>query len=533
MIPALLLLDEGTAGPTGPGAFLVEDGSALLLESGSALVLQAGASTPVPVPIPAGEWLLLEDGDALLLESGDVVEIELPFTPGDLLLLESGYLLLLESGDALLTEGVPYRPPREEMPGPLPDYAGVHVALGYYPPGTELSAWDSAEWDDVLALWEGDAPLRDISCDVLSVTWTQGRDQPLDRFRTGTCTVVVDDPTGALSPWATAPDAGAYATIRPGIDLVVWVELLDGSRIDRFTGIVDAIDDDWDPDPSLDGPHRVTFQALDYLQDLAAFDGYELPPSGAGETTGARLGRIVANAECRRPTNFDSGSVTVQETTLAKNALDEAGLVVDTERGAFWCDRSGVLQFRDRNGLVDDPRYTTVQAIFGERPGDGELCYATIGLATDQAKIRNVVTISRAGGTAVTRSDLDSRAMFGARTYQRLDLIHEDDAESAVIADQVVATFAFADSRVEKLGLDVVAHPDQLATILDLDVLDLIEVRRRSRGVQIVADLQVERISETITADAWTIDLATFSAATVFDVARWDSDLWDSGLWGY
>ena len=243
---------------------------------------------------------------------------------------------------------------------------------------------------------------------------------------------------------------------------------------------------------------------------------------------------MLANAGYGRPIDLDGGTVTVQETTLAKNALDEVGMVVDTERGAFWCDRSGVLQFRDRNGLVSDPDYTSVQAIFGERPGDGEVCYSDVRLVSDASKIRNVVTISRAGGSARPRTDdPDSIALYGPRTYRRLDLIHETDGESAVIADEILDVFAYADNRITALRVDLAAHPVDVDTVLDLDVLHLIEVRRRTTGVQIVAELQIQAISETITPSEWTIDFSTFSAETVFDVGRWDLANWDEGLWGY
>lgn len=431
--------------------------------------------------------------------------------------------------------------PRPLGIGPL-DLAEVHVELGYYEQGSDVSLWNVAQWDTAGAKWQGAAPLHDISCDVLSVSIVQGRDQPLDRFRTGTATVLVDDPDGTLSPWSTASVPGTYATIRPGIDLVVWVDILGGGAppYPRFRGVVDSITDEWpEPSPDLDAPHRVTFHALDYLQDLAAYDGVELAPAGAGETTGNRIGRILNNAGFARESDVDAGTVTVQATTLAKNALDEAGLTVDTERGALWVDRDGVLQFRDRNGLVDNPAYTTVQAVFGEAGGgggeiEGEVCYSDVKLISDASKIRNIVTVAREGGTATTQIDQTSRALYGPRTYRRLDLIHDTDAESVVIADEMLDQFAYADNRVGALVVDLVAHPVDLDAVLPLDVLYLIELHRLSRGVQIVAELQIQAITERITPDTWEIEFSTFQAANVFSVARWDTFAqWDVGLWGY
>lgn len=422
--------------------------------------------------------------------------------------------------------------------GPVEGF-NVYVTLGYYPEGSPIARWDVALWDTAAAVWQGAPPDVDVSCQVIDVRITRGRDQPLDRFRTGTCTVTINDPLGEFSPWRTAPDPAQYATVRPGITLAVWVLDADGtSHRPRFAGRVDSIVDSWPmASPDLDAPHRVTFMASDFLADLAVFDGVESPPAGAGELSGARIGRVLANARYTGPTSVDPGTVTLQATTLAKNALDECGMVNDTERGAFFCDAAGVITFRDRNGLVGDEHYTTVQAVFGEHPEDfgdlTEMCYDEIRLASDGTKIRNLVTIAREGGTAVTVSDDTSRALYGTATFRRLDLIHTNDAESAVIANDQLQQFAYAANRVESLRTSAVVHPDNLAKLLVLDVLWLIEVRRRTRGFQVIAQLQIQGIEETISADAWTFTFRTFAASDVFGVARWDRGAWDSALWGY
>lgn len=409
-----------------------------------------------------------------------------------------------------------------------------HVALGYYPEGGDVSRWDLARWDTAAAQWQGAAPLDDVTCDVLSLSLREGRDLPLERFRPGTATLVLDDPEGKYSPWRTAPEPNTFATIRVGIDLVVWVDVpAESESFRRFRGIVETIEDNF---PDEGERQTVTFHAVDYLGLLGAFDGVEQVAVGAGELTGARLARIANNAGYIGPTRFDAGTVAVQATTLARNALDESGVVVDTELGAYWCDRDGVLIFRDRNGIVTDPRYTAIQAIFGdeESSADDEICYAEITLSSDTDKIENVVSIANAGGTAVTRSDPTSVSLFRPRTFQRFDLIHVDPAESAAIAQRHLDFYAYASNRVEELAVDLLAMTnEQRCTVLALDTLWRIQVRRRATGYQVVADLQIQGMTETISAEAWRITFRTFSATAVFNVARWDGDLWDVGLWGY
>lgn len=417
-----------------------------------------------------------------------------------------------------------------EQPGPFPELP-VHVGLGYYPEGSSVSRWDVAKWDVVGGgQWAGPAPVDDISCNVTGVKIDQGRDLPLERFRPGSCTVEVFDPEGKWSPWRTAAEPFIYTTVRPGIDLFVWVEI-GGVRHNRFVGIVDAVTDTF-PDPGVAVSHQVTFQAFDYLSLLAAYDGTEQNSQGSGELAGARLNRITNNASYTRPRVFDSGVVALQPTTLAKNALDEAGMVCDTEFGVLWCDRDGTLQFRDRNGLGTDPHYTTAQATFGEV--EPELCYVDIELSTDLDKIKNIVSIANEGGTSVTRNDLNSISLYGPRTYKRTDLINLDGAENAVIAQRHLDLFAYAASRIEGLQLELdILPPAARELVLALDLLYRIQVRRRAEGFQVVADLQIQAVHETITPTGWTVTLNTFSAATVFNVGRWDNDTWNNGLWGY
>jgi hypothetical protein len=417
-----------------------------------------------------------------------------------------------------------------EQVGPFDDLQ-VHVQIAYYPEGAAVSRWDIAKWDVAGGgQWAGAAPLEDISCNVTSVKIARGHDDPLTRFRPATATVDVYDPEGRWSPWRTASAPTAYSTVRPGIDVFVWVDTGTG-RVDRFAGIVDAIVDTF-PEPSIDTSHMVTFQCFDYLSLLAAYDGVEQAAVGAGELAAGRLTRILNNAGYSGPRNFDNGTVALQATTLAKNALDESGIVCDTEMGYLWCDRSGMLQFRDRNGLGLDPHYTTVQATFGEE--EPELCYVGIALSSDLAKIKNIVSVANVGGTSATVTDTASVSLYRPRTYKRTDLINVDGAQNAIIAQRYLDYFAYADNRVESLDVDlsILTHTQRLQ-VLALALLYRIQVRRRAEGFQVVADLQIQAVSETITPSSWTITYQTFSAAAVFAVGRWDRDTWDHGLWGY
>jgi hypothetical protein len=294
----------------------------------------------------------------------------------------------------------------------------------------------------------------------------------------------------------------------------------------RFTGRVTAIVDLFE----TTGEHDVSFTCADYASLLAVYDGYEQLPVGAGEMAGARITRICDNAGFDKPRRFDAGTVALQETTLAKNSLDEAGMVCDTELGSLFCDAAGTLQFYDRNGVLTRDEFTAVQAVFGEIPP--EICYQAIQLASDLDKVKNVVSISNVGGTAVTVEDPTSRGMYGAQTFRRLDLIHVDPAQSTAIAQRHLDFYAYAANRIT--GFQPLVTGNTLPLLLPLGLLWRVEIRRRATGFQVIAELQIEAIAESITADEWTMTLTTFSAGAIFAAAKWDTDRWDTtGRWGY
>jgi hypothetical protein len=410
------------------------------------------------------------------------------------------------------------------MVGPVTG-TDVHVGLHYYPESSGVSRWNEATWGGTGdGVWAGDPPVEDVSCNVVSVRTSIGRDLPLERFRTGSATVVLYDPDGKWSPWASE---GGYNSVRPGIDLSIWA-VKGAATFPIFAGTVMAIADEWPEGPVV---HQVRFVCADFFSELAAFDGLELAPQGDGDTSGPRIRRILDNAGYTRPVRIDAGAVLLQPTTLAGNALDEIGLTCDTETGAAFIDRDGTFVHRDRNGLATDTDYTNVQAVFGEVPP--ELCYSELELASDNEKVKNVVSIANAGGVAVTVTDLASIAQYRSRTYRRFDLIHMDAGTSTDIANAHLAAFAFAANRVEKLTCDLVATPSVVLNVLDLGLLNRIRVLRREAGFNVSAELQIQGIEHSITADQWTIAFTTFSAASVSRGARWELDKWDAGKWAY
>lgn len=414
------------------------------------------------------------------------------------------------------------------MQGPVPEL-DYHVALQYFPEGSDVARFDVTNWDAAPAVWAGTPPLDDISCNVRNLRIARGRDRPLERFRPGVCSFTLYDPDGTYSPWRTAADAQSFTAIRPGIGVQVWID--DGTTTyPRFSGVVDAITDEF-PDPTTEPSHEVTFNCFDQLGVVAAFDGYELTPAGANELAGQRIERILVNASYTGPRALDTGTIPLQATKLEKNALDEIGIVCDTDLGAFLADRNGVVTYRDRTGLGTDSHYSTVQATFGEV--EPELCYTDLKLATDLTRVQNDVAITLEGGATVRVTDATSIGLYRPRTF-RATLPHANGGDSTIIANAHLTAYAYAVNRIEGMTVDMLTlDPADRLTMLPLDLLWRIQVRRRAQGFQVIADLQIQAIGENVDANSWVLEFDTFPAAVVFDAARFDVDVWDTGKWGY
>ncbi|MEU8280400.1 hypothetical protein AB0C08_39525, partial [Microbispora bryophytorum] len=152
-----------------------------------------------------------------------------------------------------------------------------------------------------------------------------------------------------------------------------------------FRGFVDVWDVDW-----IATVHSVvTVAATDAFKVLAnkrriAVD----PPVGAGETTGARINRILNSAGWPSgDRDIATGDSTVQATDLAGDALSELQRVADSEIGELYISGSGKVVFRNRQALILDYRSANVVATLGQSataPAPME-----VKLATDDATLWN------------------------------------------------------------------------------------------------------------------------------------------------
>lgn len=328
------------------------------------------------------------------------------------------------------------------------------------------------------------------------------------RYEAGTCSVVLNnadrrfDPTNLAGPYVSAgiSQVGPMVRIRC---LATW-----GTETwPLFYGYADNWEVEYQP-PSWS---TVTLTATDAFKIFTNFDPLESSPVGAGEDTGARIGRILDliswPAENRL---ISAGDTTVQDTTLADNLLTMLLLTQDTELGEFYVDAQGRTVFRNRLATLEETRSTDPQAVFGDGGiALGELPYADVKITSDDANMANVITISRAGGTAQTVNDATSQAKYLKKSYQRLDLLMETDEVALQYAQALLYQGGTPETRFTSLTLrtprpevadDV--YPHMLGRLFG----DRITIIRRppGGGSAISRDSFIRGVEHSSDGEAWT-----------------------------
>lgn len=312
-------------------------------------------------------------------------------------------------------------------------------------------------------------------------------DDPTLRYDAATGSVILHDPDrrfdmeNLLGPYV----VGGRSQVEPMVRVrlrAVWA----GITYAMIVGYADDFDVQYEGNfwtyvtvPFTDA--SVIFAAND--RDLSA-------PVGGGETSGARLNRILdVGGWPASDRNIATGDTVLQATELSGNQMTEMQLVQDTEMGDLFIDGQGWVTFRNRLAMLTDPRSTTSQAVFGDDPAgyaiSGELPYADAKPSSPGDSIVNDVTVSRAGGTEQRAEDVVSKARYLKKTHTRNDLLMTTDAAALQAAQAILYQFATPRPRFGRLEFRTPAP--QVESVVWPAVLarrfgDRITIRRRPKG---------------------------------------------------
>ena len=364
------------------------------------------------------------------------------------------------------------------------------------------SKWDTALWDT--ALWDGtDISWLDITSDVMSVATDGGKDSFNTRFRTGMMSVLLDNTYGQWTPGAGAGDPGVVR-LRPGRQMRLSIRFEDGTWMPIFTGRIDTLQDQHNQ-----GFVTTRVHVYDAFAGFAVDDEPASAPQGAGELSGARINRILDHiAWSQDDRDIQAGVATLQETTLAATAIQDMSDAADAEGGDLFMSGAGAVTFKARDWLATDERSVEEQWYLG---GPGIPISAAEPSWTIQ-RVVNDASYANAGGTAQHVTDQPSIATYGRRTFQRHDLIAEDDSQANYLATRTVSNLKDDQPRIKTVTVPAVSIQQILFGLgIRFGDLTLIDVATKWGWSQSIVGWIIG-ISHTVTPSSWDITITLENA---------------------
>lgn len=252
-----------------------------------------------------------------------------------------------------------------------------------------------------------------------------------------------------------------------------------------------------------------------------------------GDTTGARIDRILGFGWPSDLIDTATGFTTLGPATLGKNQLQLIKGYEKAEQGRFFISRAGKATFLDRyyNQLV--AAGSTSQATFSDDGSDNRYC--AIAFDYDDRQVYNRIRSSRTGGSDIEVYDQTSIDTYGEQVDSSLtNLDLGTDAEARSLAELRLDRYKDPSLRVRPLELKLHGMTAaQQADVLDLELGYRVTVERTPQAVgsQIAQETVVEGISHRISGGQWTTTL-TLSPVDAREYGLW-GDNWDEALWGY
>lgn len=305
----------------------------------------------------------------------------------------------------------------------------------------------------------------DLTCDIVSLDLQRGASEDnniLSRYEAGTCSLTLNNLDGKYNPdGAFGKTIDLSTTIRVmgrNADIVPFflanTDVNPSDYLYRwFTGRIDV----WDVVGFTDTP-QAKIEAVDDTAVLAAYNGLEQLAGGAGDTTQARINRILTNAAWHTQDSEAEGGAqttvawfgsstgaTHAATTLAQPAWQEILLTADSALYAVFFNGDNRITAAPLNPNEYDD--WTQQAWGCGNDDDVPIADATINYSKDQ--LHNIADGARAGGSQVTVINESSVTQYGSFRYGRSDLNLDNDTDVADWAGFVVASGSELSWRVD------------------------------------------------------------------------------------
>lgn len=320
----------------------------------------------------------------------------------------------------------------------------------------------------------------DITAAALSFRTIRGRDDELDDDAPGSATVVLDDPARDFDPDNSSATHGALMT--PGRRIRIRAA---GHPL--FDGYLD------DPIHTYGRGRETTVELplYDLATTIAADSVTTLAHlSGAGETTGARIGRVLdvigVPAALR---DIDTGRSNlpafIQQNTAA---LAYISRIARTEFGRAFVSRDGRFTFRER--------YQTAPPVLLELHDDGTGDGPPTQIQTSSGRSR-LVTVAEVDwfDRVDSIADVAAVAAYG-RQRKTFTVLLANELDAYAYGEQALVMRSTPRRHIRRINLNEITDPALLDTLLSLELGSRVTVRRTMDiGDVLNFDCTVERIS--------------------------------------
>lgn len=354
---------------------------------------------------------------------------------------------------------------------------------------------DTPVWTDISAYVRGGSIIRG----------SNRVDTPIVTYEAGTLTVILRnedarfDPNNLDGPYVDALNGTTQVTAMRAVRVrATW----SGTTYDLFRGFVDAWEVQWvEPDYS-----ECTLTATDAFKVFTGDDRPAVAAVGGGDTTGARVGRILDSTGWpASDRTIATGDTTVQATTLEGGVLAELQLTTDTELGELYMDGAGKVVFRNRLAMLEDTRSNTSQATFGDG-GGAELPYLELQTSNDDSTFFNKVRVTAAGGTEQVANDGTSQVLYYTKTFApSSELLMETDAVALAYAQWLLHVAADPETRFVGMVVNPRSAESTLfPQVLGREIGDRVTViRRPPGGPTVTRDQFIRGIEHDFSAQEW------------------------------
>jgi hypothetical protein len=323
----------------------------------------------------------------------------------------------------------------------------------------------------------GGVKFFDITDRLVSVSSTRGKSQALDRIDAGQLGVVVDNSDRLFDPLYSS---GLYfGQLIPGREFRVSCNGL---------AVIHAYIDDLDISYEPGGRSVVTFKAADALSNLAINNLPEVSPTV--ELSGQRVERILNLPQVAWPIDkrsIDNGNSFMSDTEISEGtqAISYLQLVATSEAGEVFVSKDGHFVFKARNSPPG-----SIDLIFSDQEsitGFTVIPFAELGVVYGSEELYNRIVVSNDQPTfpdEATATDLESQALYGARSYTVNGLLNNEVSDLQFLADFLLARFKEPQYRFSSLSvvMDILSEAQQ-NEVLDLEIGDIVQVKFTPSGI--------------------------------------------------